>query len=68
MKSFWLCFLFLDTGDAFTEALHERKNILLHCLDGNVDREKEALYALQFLMHKLQHPNSKHILDQATQN
>ncbi len=39
----------------------ERKNILIHCLDGNVDREKEALYALQLLMHKLQHPNSKFI-------
>jgi hypothetical protein len=33
--------------------------LIHHYLDGNVAREKQALYALQYLMHRMEHPNSK---------
>lgn len=28
-------------------------------IDGGTDREQQALFALQALMHELEHPNSK---------
>ncbi len=40
--------------------MDERKNLLRTYLDGKVPREKQALYALQNLMHKMEHPNSKY--------
>jgi hypothetical protein len=40
-------------------AFSEKKLLLIYLLDGNIGRQKEALYALQHLMHRLEHPNSE---------
>lgn len=39
------------------EAMQQRAVILKRLLDAKVDRETQALYALQALVHKLEHPN-----------
>ena len=39
--------------------MQQRAVILKRLLDAKVDRETQALYALQALVHKLEHPNSK---------
>ena len=36
-----------------------RCSVLKRYVDANIDREKQVLYALQHLMHTLEHPNSK---------
>jgi hypothetical protein len=43
----------------YREVMTECKNLIHHYLDGNVAREKQALYALQYLMHRMEHPNCK---------
>lgn len=40
-------------------ALSSRATILKRILDANVEREIQALYALQALITRLEHPNSK---------
>ena len=42
------------------EAMQHRAVILKRILDAKVERETQALYALQALIHKLQHPNSEY--------
>ena len=42
--------------------MSERKNLLRHYLDTDEGRELQALYALQNLMHRMEHPSSKLIL------
>ena len=42
-----------------TEAMQHRAVILKKYLDAKVERETQALFALQTLVHKLEHPNSK---------
>ena len=42
-----------------TEAMQHRAVILKKYLDAKVERETQALFALQALVHKLEHPNSK---------
>ena len=42
-----------------TEAMQQRAVILKRYLDAKVERETQALFALQALVHKLEHPNSK---------
>lgn len=37
--------------------MQHRATILKRILDAKVDRETQALYALQALIHKLEHPN-----------
>ena len=41
------------------EVLKDRVSILKKYVDGNQEREKNALYSLQHLMHRLEHPNSE---------
>ena len=41
------------------ESMQARAVILKRILDAKVERETQALYALQALIHKLEHPNSK---------
>ena len=36
-----------------------RCSVLKRYVDANIDREKQVLYALQHLMHQMEHPNSK---------
>jgi hypothetical protein len=50
-------------GEFSREAIARRKNVMNHCLDGKADRELQSLYALQHLMHKLEHPNSKLLVE-----
>ena len=38
----------------------DRCLILKRFLDADIDREQQALFALQALMHELEHPNSKY--------
>ena len=45
-----------------TEAMQHRAVILKKYLDAKVERETQALFALQTLVHKLEHPNSKFVL------
>ena len=52
---------FAEDNQFHREIMDERKNLLRTYLDGNLEREKQALYALQYLMHRLEHPNSKSI-------
>ena len=48
------------SGSVFMgDAMNDRKNLLRCCLDGKPDRELQALFALQQLMHQMQHPTSK---------
>ncbi len=54
-------FYFAENNQFHREFMDERKNLLRTYLDGNLEREKQALYALQYLMHRLEHPNSKFI-------
>ena len=51
--------LFSETNQFQRDIMNELKNLLRTYLDGKVPREKQALYALQYLMHKMEHPNSK---------
>ena len=39
--------------------MQHRAVILKRYLDAKVERETQALFALQALVHKLEHPNSK---------
>lgn len=39
------------------DKMTERKNLLVHFLDSKYESEMQALYALQQLMHRLEHPN-----------
>jgi translation initiation factor 4G len=39
------------------DLLTDRIPLFKRYLDGDVDREKQALYSLQHLMHRLEHPN-----------
>ncbi len=39
--------------------LTQRTPIFKRYLDGDPPREAQALYALQHLMHRLEHPNSE---------
>lgn len=36
-----------------------RCSVLKRYVDANIDREKQVLYALQHLMHQMEHPNSE---------
>ena len=54
-----ISFYFTEDNQFHRENMDERKNLLRTYLDGNLEREKQALYALQSLMHRLEHPNSK---------
>ena len=40
--------------------MQQRAVILKRYLDAKVDRETQALFALQALVHRLEHPNSKY--------
>ena len=40
--------------------MQHRAVILKRYLDAKVERETQALFALQALVHKLEHPNSKY--------
>ena len=48
-------------GDLDKEALSNRCLVLRKYVDDNVERQKQTLYALQHLMHRLEHPNSEFI-------
>ena len=37
-----------------------RCSVLKRYVDANIDREKQVLYALQHLMHQMEHPNSEY--------
>jgi len=41
------------------ETMDNRLNILRVCIDGSLELQKQALFALQQLMHRLEYPNSK---------
>ena len=41
------------------DQLKQRNPVLKKYLDANIQREVEALTALQYLMHRLEHPNSE---------
>ena len=41
------------------ESLKFRNPVLKKYLDADMEREVQALFALQHLMHRLEHPNSK---------
>ena len=43
------------------EDMQHRASLLKRVLDAKVDRETQALYAIQSLIHKLEHPTSKYI-------
>ena len=43
------------------DAMQQRAVILKRILDAKIERETQALYALQALIHKLEHPNSKYL-------
>ena len=43
------------------EDMQHRASLLKRVLDAKVDRETQALYAIQALIHRLEHPNSKYI-------
>ena len=46
-------------GDLDKESLSARCLVLRKYVDDNVERQKQTLYALQHLMHRLEHPNSE---------
>ena len=54
-------FILLDGHKMFLceDNYADRCQILKRFLDFNIDREQQALFALQALMHELEHPNSK---------
>ena len=46
-------------GDLDKERLGARTVVLRKYMDDDLGRQKQALYALQHLMHRLEHPNSE---------
>lgn len=41
------------------EVIKSHKDVLLHYIKSNPELELQALYAIQSLMHKLEHPSGK---------
>ena len=46
-------------GDLDKETLTNRCVVLRKYVDDDLGRQKQTLYALQHLMHRLEHPNSE---------